>query len=80
MSTPLDNVFGIAGNNVPALTSTASPKETLEFVRLIVDRKRNSFPGYGGDENAGADGFNRAIVEIEEEIDLYIRKLEASLT
>lgn len=69
------DIFSVSGNNVPEITTSTTSKETLEIVRLLINRKRNSFPGYSLDDGAGADGFNRAVTELEEEVDLALRKI-----
>lgn len=61
----MSSVFDISGNNLPELTSTSSPKDFVQYFRLMVTRKRNM---YSEPENFAA-GYNLAIQELMEELD-----------
>lgn len=73
----MSSILDVSGNNLPEITLTTSVKEVLSVCQQLVSRKKNSFPGYVGDGDASASGYNRAIVELEEELDRLILKLDS---
>lgn len=70
------NVFDISGNNLPGITLTTPAKEVLNVCHQIVSRKKNTFAGFTGDGDAGASGYNKAILELEEEMYRILCALE----
>lgn len=70
-------LMDISGNNVPEITVSSSAKEVLNVCQQLITRKRNSFEGYLQDGGIGAISYNRAISELEEEMDRLIAKLNS---
>lgn len=64
----MKNVHDVSGNNLPEITVTTSAKEVLNVCHQIISRKKNSFEGFIGDDGTGAMGYNKAILELEEEL------------
>jgi len=61
----MSSIFDVSGNNLPELTSTSSQKDIVQYVRLMITRKRNM---YSEPENFAA-GYNLAIQELMEDLD-----------
>ena len=61
----MSSIFDISGNNLPELTSTSSPKEYLQYFRLMVSRKRNTY----SEPELMATGYNIALEELLAELD-----------
>jgi hypothetical protein len=76
MLTMSKSVMDVSGNNVPEISISSSAKEVLNVCHQLVIRKRNSFDGYLQDGGIGAVAYNRAISELEEELDRIIAKLD----
>ena len=72
----MKTVMDVSGNNVPEITMSSSAKEVLNVCHQLVTRKRNSFEGYLQDGGIGAISYNRAISELEEELDRLMAKLD----
>lgn len=72
----MTGVFDVSGNNLPEITVSMPAKEVLNVCHQIVSRKKNSFEGFIGDDGAGATGYNKAILELEEELYRLLSGLE----
>lgn len=73
----MTNVFDVSGNNLPEITVSTPAKEVLNVCHQIITRKRNSFEGFIGDDGTGAMGYNKAILELEDELYRLLNGLEA---
>jgi hypothetical protein len=72
----MTSVFDVSGNNLPKITLTTPAKEVLNVCHQIISRKKNTFDGFAGDGDAGATGYNKAIVELEDELYRILCDLE----
>lgn len=74
----MESVYDVSGNNLPEITLSTPVKEVLNVCHQLVSRKKNSFEGFIGDDGSGAMGYNKAILELEEELYKLSSALESA--
>lgn len=68
----MPSLYEISGNNLPELTSTSTPRDYVKVFRHMIARQRNSY----SEPEQIAIGYNRAIDELENELDKLEYKIQ----